>query len=422
MDATIVAEIAGTAYWSARGGSEMSICAVRERSTAESPNIEPLAIDLDAAASTAPTPAVISAMANALGDRYGNPSSAHWRGENARILLTGARDRVADLVSGGDSEGVIFTSGCTEANNLVLASFARSGSRIITSAVEHPSVLNTARHLASTGVDVRFLPVDRSGRLNLDQLRSAIAASSSPALVSIQAANSETGVRQDLHAIAELLEPFPAVFHADAAQAAGKLDLALGRGRGPDLVTVSAHKLNGPMGIGAVITAEDLEAELAPLIHGGGQERGIRSGTQSVPSIAGFAAACEEWVSNSRIRRERLAVLREVLESKMRSIDGIVINGASADRAPHVSSITFAGCDAMALVLHLDRKGVAVSQGSACSSRRPEASPTLLAMGLNNEAAFSTVRFSVSIRNGVDEVIRAAELTGEVVSELRAKR
>ena len=400
----------------------MSMFAVQDGSPAESPAVEPLAIDLDAAASTAPTPAVIAAMANALGDQYGNPSSAHWRGENARILLAEARYRVADLVSGGDSEGVIFTSGCTEANNLVLASFARSGSRIITSAVEHPSVLNTARYLASIGASVELLPVDTTGRVDLDQLRAAIAASQAPALVSIQAANSDTGVRQDLRAIAELLEPLPAVFHADAAQAAGKVDLALGRGRGPDLVTVSAHKLNGPMGIGAVIPAEDLEAELAPLIHGGGQEGGIRSGTQSVPSIAGFAVASEEWIAQARMRREHLAVLREVLESRLRQIDGIDINGASADRAPHVSSITFAECDAMALVLHLDRRGVAVSQGSACSSRRPEASPTLVAMGLDEEAAFSTVRFSISIRNQVDDVLRAAELTGEVVSQLRAKR
>jgi cysteine desulfurase len=401
--------------------SDISISAVRQRSPVELNTAEPLAIDLDAAASATPTPAVVSAMIDALGDRYGNPSSAHWRGENARILLAVGRDRVAGLVSGGDSEGVVFTSGCTEANNLVLASYAASGSRIIVSAVEHPSVLNTARHLAAAGVDVQILSVDRRGCVDLDELRAAILASSGPVLVSIQAANSETGVRQDLKAIAELLEPLPAVFHADAAQAAGKVDLVLGRGRGPDLVTISGHKLNGPMGIGAVIPAEDFQAELTPLIHGGGQERGIRSGTQSLPSIAGFAAASEEWISQANIRRIHLASLRDELESELRRIDDVVINGSLANRAPHISSITFAGCDAMALVLHLDRRGVAVSQGSACSSRKPEASPTLVAMGLDEGHAFSTIRFSISVHNHMEEIVRTAELTREIVSELRAK-
>lgn len=378
-------------------------------------------IDFDASANTRPTPAVVAAVTEALSEQYGNPSSAHRRGEAARGLLTKARDALASLVEGAFGEGVTFTSGCTEANNLVLFGFARAGVRIVSSTVEHPSVLACLDRIAADGGDVEIVPVDAGGRLDMSSLQSATARRG-PVLVSIQAANSETGVLQDMRAIASLVAKSDrAIFHSDAAQAFGKLDLEMVRGIGPDIVTMSGHKLHAPMGIGAMIVADDMTDELLPLIMGGEQEGGLRAGTQAVPAIAGLAAACAEWLDGVADRLDRLAAMRDLLEQRLSSIEGVTVNGSRSPRLLNVSSVTFRGCDAMALVANLDERGVMVSQGSACSSRRPQPSHVLLAMGRTEDEAFSTIRFSLSVLNAFEDVEEAADVVSEVVHMLRAR-
>ena len=378
-------------------------------------------IDLDASANTAPTPAVVAAVAAAMSADHGNPSSNHGRGERSREVLARARDAVTSLLGGAFDDGVVLTSGCTEANNLVLASFARAGLRILTSAVEHPSVLRVAEALAGDrGTSVTILPVAPDGTLNTAALEAELEASTRPALVSIQAANSETGVLQDLPAIARLVRGHEgSVFHSDAAQAIGRIDLTLGDGVGPDLITMSGHKLHGPMGVGAVVTAEDAAFALAPLAHGGEQESGARAGTEAVPLVAGLAEACREWRDDQDARRRRLLTLRMLLEGGLARIGGVTINGAKVPRAPHVASATFHGMDAMSLVARLDARGVSVSQGSACSSRRPEPSHVLRAMGLSETDAFATVRFSLSALNDVDDVAEVSRIVADVVASGR---
>lgn len=378
------------------------------------------AIDLDACANTMPTSAVIDAVAAAMSSRHGNPSSGHARGDESRVTVESARDALAGLVTGAFEDGVIFTSGCTEANNLVLSSFAGEGAWIVTSAVEHPSVLATAMAIADAGGAVFVLPVDRHGRIDPGELERSIPASGDPGLVSIQIANSETGVIQDVEAIAKIVRGLPDVyFHADAAQAIGKIDVMLGQGIGPDVVTMSGHKIHAPMGVGAVIVADGSDIPLRPLQFGGEQEQGLRAGTQPLPAIAGLGAACREWAFDRTGRRSHLAALQRRFERGLGEIGDIVINGWGAPRLPNVSSVTFRGCDGMALVANLDARGIRASQGSACSSRRPEPSSVLRAMGLGEADAFSTVRFSFSILNTIGQIDSAVATIAESVAQLR---
>lgn len=377
-------------------------------------------IDLDASATTAPTPGVIAAVVAAMSEGYGNPSSGHGRGDAARRILADARDAVNELISGASEDGVTFTSGCTEANNLVLRSFAGAPARIITTAVEHPSVIATVNDIRATGGLVTILGVDGDGGIDLTELRTAVNAASGPCLVSIQLANSETGILQDARAIAAIVSgSADCFFHADAAQAVGKIDLTVGRGVGPDVVTLSGHKLHAPMGIGAVVVAADSHIPLQALLRGGEQEHGLRAGTEAVPAIAGLAAACQEWAGMRGERQRTLTEMQSALEARLAAIDGAIINGAASPRLPNVTNVRFAGIDAMALVANLDARGIYVSQGSACSSRRPEPSPVLVAMGLSEGEAFSAIRLSLSVHNQASDVDLAARAIAEIVAQMR---
>lgn len=367
-------------------------------------------INLDANANAAPTEAVKAAVMAALG--YGaNPSSAHGAGEDARRLLETARDAVCLLCEGLYPEDVVFTSGCTEANNLVVASARAAGAALITTAVEHPSMLRPAEALRAAGGRVDILPVDARGRIELDALRDLLMAASGPIWLSIQAANSETGVLQPIEEIAALCaERDDVLFHTDAAQAFGKVTLRLGGGRGPDVATLSGHKLHAPMGVGALILAEG-ESRLSAQLLGGDQERGLRAGTQSAPLIAGLGEACRARASSLTADVGHMGRLRDRLEHALRAeLPSIVVHGAGAPRLPNTSNIRFPGVDAMALVAHLDAGGVLTSQGSACHSRRPEPSPVLVAMGCSEAEAFSAVRFSVSPLNSPNEIDAAVPI------------
>ncbi|WP_296614623.1 cysteine desulfurase family protein [Sphingomonas sp.] len=384
--------------------------------------IDAAAVDLDASANTAPTPAVIAAVVAAMSHRHGNPSSGHGRGNASRDVLTAARDSLSALVNGAFDDGVVFTSGCTEANNLVLSSFAGGRARIVTSAVEHPSVLTTAKALAQVGSDVTILPVDRGGRIDLESLNVAVRSANGPCLVSLQLANSETGVLQDAAAIAAIVgECQHCYFHADAAQAMGKIEINLGRGVGPDVVTMSGHKIHGPMGIGAIIVADDSAIPLRALLKGGEQERGIRAGTEAVPAIAGLSAAVDEWALHRIDRRRHLEALHRHIEQGLCRIEGAIINGSASSRLPNVTNVTFANCDAMALVANLDAQGIRVSQGSACSTGRPEPSHVLVAMGLSEADAFSTIRISLSVNNQLSEINHAIAVISGTVDRMRGR-
>lgn len=373
-------------------------------------------INLDANANTAVTPVVADAVLTAL-KVAGNPSSAHDGGATARLILTEARDAVSALVHGATDETVVFTSGCTEANNTVLNTAVDMGATIITSAVEHPSVHAAAIAATRAGVSVRKVGVNANGIIDLQSLALAIADTPGPLLVSVQSANSETGVIQPIARIAALIEGrTETLFHSDAAQAFGKVPVRVGTGA-PDVVTISGHKLHAPMGVGAIVAAQQ-EGRVVPLMHGGDQQGGRRAGTEPVPLIAGLSAACLARASAMLDEIGQMRALRDRLErSLLEQIPGIRVNGATADRLPNTSSVTFPGLDAMALVGRLDSEGILVSQGSACSSMRPTPSHVLVAMGLSEADAFSTIRFAVSPLNTTDEI----DVAVAVVARLCAK-
>lgn len=376
-------------------------------------------INLDAAANTVPTEEVIDAVVAAMRSGAANAASMHELGNRSRAALTRARDAVLSLVSGAQDDGVTFTSGCTEANNTVFAGIPAS--TIITSTVEHPSVLRSAERAASCGTDVLFVGVDRAGLVDLKQLEAMVASAQGPLLVSIQFANSETGVIQPVAAIAAMLDTRPqTTFHSDAAQAFGKLPIDLSRGVGPDVITVSGHKLHAPMGVGAMVAAERGVA-LAPLLVGGDQEGSLRAGTEAVPLIAGFGAACEARADAMNECVIRMAQLRDRLEAGLRgALPDVVLSHERAERLPNISSVRFPGVDGMSLIAQLDSRGVAASQGSACSSRRPEPSHVLMAMGMFESDAFETVRFSISAINTEAEMDEAATIIADAVSHLRS--
>ena len=346
---------------------------------------------LDHNATTPLDPWVLEAMLPYLTAHYGNPSSVHRFGRVTRAALDRAREQVAALVNARPSQ-VIFTSGGTEANNLAIKGMTAAdvtGCMAI-GATEHPSVTEPAVSLKEAGWRVTVLPVDKTGRLSssvAESLRSA-----HPALVSVMWANNETGVIQDIAALAAEARANDALLHTDAVQAAGKIELDFATS-GAHLMSLSAHKINGPKGVGALVV--DATVELRPLLHGGGQEKDRRSGTENVAGIVGFGAAAELAKERVTAYGTRALRLRQRLEAELSAIGGIEIFGAAAERLPNTVCFGTAGVDGETLLLRLDRSGIAVSSGSACASQHREPSPVLRAMGIEPELALSAVRVSL---------------------------
>jgi cysteine desulfurase len=346
---------------------------------------------------TAPLrPEAAAAMAAAL-SRYGNPSSVHRWGRAARQAVEHARCALAALLH-TPPEGVVFVSGGTEANHLALLGTGRE--RILISAVEHDSVRRAAP-------DAEQIPVDRDGVIVLDALDDLLADDPRPALISVMFANNETGVVQPVRAIAALAHAHSALFHCDAVQAAGKIALDFDA-IGADLVTLSAHKLGGPPGVGALVTRNGLE--LAPLLRGGGQEGGRRAGTENLAGIAGFAAAAETAAAEIAVY-DRVRELRDALEATLTEIarEAVVLGGI-APRLPNTTAIAMPGVAAETQVIALDLDGVMVSAGAACSSGKVGPSHVLEAMGMEPELASSTIRVSLgwsSTGADIDHFLRA---------------
>ncbi len=340
---------------------------------------------------TAPLdPAVREAMLPWLDSRFGNASSRHEYGRQARAAIDEARTKVASAV-GAHATEVIFTSCGSEANNLFIkgaAALMKPGVVAI-SAIEHPCVREPARQLRRGGWTVREIAVDSQGRIRPEDWKAALA--ERPALVSVMAANNETGVLQEIAALASDAKVAGTRFHTDAVQALGKLPVDF-RALGVHAMTLSAHKIGGPLGAGALVL--DKRVELAPLVAGGGQERGLRSGTENVAAIVGFGVACEQAVGRVKTEARRLAALRERLETGLVA-HGMKIFSSGAPRLPNTIFFAAEGFDGETLVAKLDRAGYACASGSACSSANPEPSHTLLAMGVERDVARGAVRVSL---------------------------
>lgn len=346
---------------------------------------------LDYNASTPLDERVLSAMTDCLAGMPGNPSSTHQFGRVVRAQLDRAREQVASLV-GVHASQVIFTSGGTEANNLALhavtAGYAPTS--IAVSAVEHPSVLEPARALQASGWQLNEIDVDGQCRVLPEHLKEIL--KSDTRLVSVMAANNETGVIQPVAQLADLARTAGAVFHTDAIQAAGKLPLDFAAS-GAQLMSLSAHKLYGPKGVGALVVDKSLE--LVPLQLGGGQEYGLRAGTENIAAIVGFGVAAELAVDGLQSRAAQMAALRDRAQAGLQRYPQVTVFAATAERLPNTLQLAVAGLDGETLLMQLDKAGIAVSSGSACSSGKTEPSHVLMAMGVEAELARGAIRISL---------------------------
>jgi len=345
--------------------------------------VDPVYLDYNA---TAPVkPEVSLAIAESL-QLTGNPSSVHSFGRAVRQAIEDSRDQVAALV-GTAAADVVFTAGGSEANNLALRGTARS--RLVVSAVEHPSVLKAAQAFCERTI---VLPVDADGVVVAGALESALGDDGRDALVSIMLANNETGVIQPVAALADAAHAVGALFHCDAVQGPGRIPVDM-NALGVDMLSLSAHKFGGPKGVGALFLKSD--ADVAPMIIGGGQERGRRAGTENVPGIVGLGKAAE-LASDDLQRAPLVADLRNALERALLDVDGNVqVFGAGADRLPNTSALSMPGVQSETQVMALDLSGVAVSAGSACSSGRVEPSHVLRAMGVDDAHGGCAIRVSL---------------------------
>lgn len=379
-------------------------------------------IYLDYNATTPLRQEALEAMERALRDQWGNPSSAHWAGVAARQAVDEARAQVASLL-GVHPDTLIFTSGATEANNAVLRSAAsrapQHGDHFITCATEHPAVLEVCEDLSDRGLRVTVLPVNGDGQLDPEQFAASI--TDRTLLASVMWVNNETGVIQPIPELAELASERGCAVHSDAVQALGKLPLDLSA-LPLDYASFSAHKLGGPKGIGALYVRPG--ARLAPLIRGGPQERRRRAGTENVPGIVGFGAACEAASGDMEERARLLGSLCDRLwEGITAKIAGAESNGSRQQRVSHTLNVSFDGTDAEALVAALDLEDVAVASGAACAAGSTEPSHVLLAMGLPPERGEASIRFSLGFNTRPDHIERVLQVLPEIVERVRlAKR
>jgi len=377
-------------------------------------------IYLDYAATTPVAPEVIQSMLPYLGKHFGNPSSIHAVGREARAALDEARDRVAAAIHADYSE-IYFTSGGTEADNLALMGVMHAAppgrNHLIVSAAEHHAVLHAAKFLQKQGFRVTFLPVDSEGRVAPDVLAEAI--TDQTALVSILHGNNEIGTIQDIPRLARVAHARGALFHTDAVQTFGLCPIHV-HGLECDLLSLSAHKIYGPKGVGALYVKAGIK--VAPILFGGTQERERRPGTENVPGIVGFGRAAQMAEENREALAQRLTRLRDVfIEGLLAEIPDIRLNGPRVGRLPNNVNISIAGVDGAAVLVSLDRAGIAASSGSACSSGSIEPSHVLKAIGLPDELAASGIRFSLGRDTTEAEIGEAVETLAQVVRRLRAQ-
>lgn len=376
-------------------------------------------IYLDYCATTPVHPEVREAMRPALDQAFGNPSSLHWMGRAAREQLDAARGQVAAGIGAHPGE-IYFTSGATEADNLALIGSLRgagSGRRhLITSSVEHHAILHAAQTLERDGCSVTYLPVDSRGRVSPDEVRAAIRPDTG--LISVMMVNNEVGTVQPIAEIGAIAREHGVSFHTDAVQGVGLLDVEVDE-LGVDLLSLSAHKLYGPKGVGALYVRQGVRLEA--LVFGGPQEGGLRPGTENVPGIVGLGAAVGLAVQHRAGERERLGGLRQFLvEGLARVLPECSVNVPASHCAPHVISASFPGADAEMMLFRLSEMGIAVSMGSACNSESIEPSHVLLAMGLPREAIEGTLRVSLGYPTTAGDLDALLSALPEVVQACRS--
>jgi cysteine desulfurase len=378
-------------------------------------------IYLDNNASTPCDPRVVEAMLPYFGGVFANPSSRnHGPGRDAFTALEGARATVARCLGARSATEIVFTSGASEGNNLALigaaTALAGRGRHLVTQATEHPSVLEPLRWLAASGWDVSVVGVDGDGRVRLNELDSVLR--DDTALISLMLANNETGTIQPFREAAELAHRWGALIHCDAAQGAGKIAFDVDD-LGVDLLTVSGHKVYGPKGIGALYIRRRMPPlKLTPVIHGGGHENGLRSGTPNVPGAVALARALEIAVGEVAEEAARMTELRDHFESLvLDALEHCTVNGSIAHRLPGTSNLSFAGIEGDALLASLP--DLAISTGSACASNHPGASPVLRAMGISKKLASASVRVSLGRFTTAGDIDRAAS---RIIVEVRRLR
>lgn len=377
---------------------------------------------LDYNATTPVDPAVLEAMLPFLAGNFGNASSIHSPGQRARAAVDRARDSVATLLGAKTSE-IVFTSGGTEADNLAIFGLVsgvapKSAGRkhIITTAIEHHAVLNSCQALEQQGIEVTYVPVGSTGVIDPDEIRRTLRPET--ILISVMHANNELGTIQPIEEIGRIAAEADIYFHCDAVQSAGKLPLDVNQ-LGVDLLSISAHKIYGPKGVGALYVRTG--TPLAPQFHGGHHERDRRPGTENVPGIVGLGKAAELARANLATEPQRIAALRDRLERAiLDSISSVRVNGDVARRAPNTTNLSFAAAGGEAMLIALDLLGVACSTGAACSSGAVEPSHVLLAIGLSPDEARSSLRFSLGRQTTPEEIDCAISAIPEVVDRLRA--
>ena len=383
-------------------------------------------IYLDNAASTAVHPEVVKEMMPYFDSQYGNPSSIHQFGRKAKNAIQKARKQVAALI-GAEPDEILFTSGGTESNNTILygipklhemthVNFKLENNHIITSSIEHEAVLKPCKKLEEMGLKITYIPVDEHGIVDYNDVANSIAENT--VLVSIMLANNEVGTIQPIKEISEICKKYQIPLHTDAVQAVGKVPINV-KELGIDALSVSSHKINGPKGIGALFIKKGLR--VSPQILGGGQENGMRSGTENVASIVGFGKACE-------IAKERLnenishfeTLHSSMLSRVVKEISHVKLNGHPEKRIFNNIHLTFMGVNGEDLIIKLDEHGIAASTGSACSIHTQKASHVLKAMGFNHEQITGSLRMSFGYLNTLDEVDQTIDVLKKVVTELRS--
>ncbi len=375
-------------------------------------------IYLDYAATTPVHDEVVQAMTPHWSEHFGNPSSIYSYGQEAKGTIEDAREKVAELI-GASPEEIVFTSGGTEADNFAIkgtAFAAKKGKHIITSGIEHHAIHETCSFLERHGFEVTYLPVDGHGLVDANALGEAI--TKETILVSVMHANNEVGTVQPIAALAAIAREAGVYFHSDAVQTVGHIPTDVNE-LGVDLLSISAHKLYGPKGVGALYVRKG--TRLVPFMHGGGQERNRRGGTENVPGIAGFGKAAEIAAKETPEEAERLTVFRQrLIEGILGTIDDSRLNGHPEQRLPNNVNVSIDYVEGESMLLNLDLEGICASTGSACSSASLEASHVLLAMGLAHEQAHASLRFTMGKWTEAEHVDRVLEVLPPIVTRLRA--
>ncbi|MCS6917285.1 MAG: IscS subfamily cysteine desulfurase [Chitinophagales bacterium] len=377
-------------------------------------------IYLDNSATTPVDPRVLEAMLPYFKEKFGNASSrSHSFGWIAEEAVDYAREQVARLIQ-ADPKEIIFTSGATESNNLALKGvfemYQSKGNHIITVVTEHKCVLEAARHLERQGAEITYLPVNSKGEIDLSQLEDAIRPTT--VLISVMYANNEIGVIHPIREISAIAERHGVLLHTDATQAAGKVPIDVKK-EGIHLLSMSAHKMYGPKGVGCLyVRRRNPRVKVTAQMDGGGHERGMRSGTLNVPGIVGFGAACEICSREMKQEAERLSYLRNKLEIALLQIEEVALNGSTENRLPHLTNLSFKWVEGEGLMMAFN-KDIAVSSGSACTSASLEPSYVLKALGLGDELAHSSIRFSLGRFNTEEEIDYTIERVTDAVQRLR---